>query len=373
LHGRGRWVLLVGGLGLLGCAPIPPPDVLGKVDAVRQAPASREAEQYAPTAYRQAERIGREAHRAFEQGELAAAQILGEQALAAYARAVAEARIARADEVRVPAEADADASERELAETDAALVQVEADIAALEQQLAVLEQSSSAQAGSVADPARLQARRQAVATLLWQARLLCTATQLLDAAEPATPLTPLLQGALRELETLEDFIDPLAKRGNPPPLDRAVAARASCLAALSAARGSSQAGSSSTAADGLLAELSQADLGAARRDDRGIVVTLRGLFDRGDRLSRDGRKRLERLARLAEAHPSFPVMVVVHDNPGTGPAQAERSRRRSRALAAVPWLAERAVLSAEGRQPVVDPRSRYRHRNERVEWVFVSP
>jgi len=81
-----RWAALI---ALASCAPIPPPDVLRAVDKARAAPAVSQAAEAAPAALAHAAELQAEAHRAFERGDLSGAELLGEQALAAYERSKA--------------------------------------------------------------------------------------------------------------------------------------------------------------------------------------------------------------------------------------------------------------------------------------------
>ncbi|WP_437877350.1 hypothetical protein [Sorangium sp. So ce513] len=174
-----------------------------------------------------------------------------------------------------------------------------------------------------------------------------------------------------------------AARAVPAPIDQASRARAGCLAALTAAR---RAATPVTRApglgDALLAELSAAGTWSPVRDDRGIVVTLRGLFA-GNALTKAGEARLHELARVAAAHPSFPVAVVVHTDRDVSareePAWTARAEAVVRALGsaqgagASPTRQPIASFLAGSAAPVVDPRGSERARNARVEIVFVTP
>ncbi|MCA9621446.1 MAG: hypothetical protein KC731_20635, partial [Myxococcales bacterium] len=108
--------------------------------------------------------------------------------------------------------------------------------------------------------------------------------------------------------------------------------------------------------------------GTPRRDDRGVVVTFRDLFDNGG-LSAEGKKRLAAVAEVAKRHQAFPVMVVLHAD-----ARAERAEAVRTALAdqlgaervATPVMAGDAL-------PMVNPQGKHASRNSRVEIIFVSP
>src|SRR5262245_25324737 len=98
----------------LGCASIPPPKVLSEADSVAASPAAKDAKTYAPSAFAAAEKLLKEAHEALENDRSAHAQILAEQAIAAFEEAVALARVARADRRFEEADAKREAAEKEL-------------------------------------------------------------------------------------------------------------------------------------------------------------------------------------------------------------------------------------------------------------------
>ncbi len=70
--------------------------------------------------------------------------------------------------------------------------------------------------------------------------------------------------------------------------------------------------------DAALAEISATGKLDPARDDRGVAVTLRGVFG-GAALTPAGEARLAELGKIAAAHPSFPVALVLHtDKPLSG-------------------------------------------------------
>ncbi|WP_437336556.1 hypothetical protein [Sorangium sp. So ce394] len=177
----------------------------------------------------------------------------------------------------------------------------------------------------------------------------------------------------------------VAGRAIPAPIDQASRARAGCLAALTAARrAATPVTRAPGAGDALLAELSAAGTWSPVRDDRGVVVTLRGLFA-GNALTKTGEARLRDLSRVVAAHPAFPVAVVVHTDREISareePAWAARADAVVRALdpaqgasaAAAPQAPRIAPFLAGSAAPVVDPGGSERGRNARVEIVFVTP
>ncbi len=131
--------------------------------------------------------------------------------------------------------------------------------------------------------------------------------------------------------------------------------------------------------DALLAEISATGKLDPARDDRGVVVTLRGVFGGGGPgLTPAGEARLVDLGKIAAAHASFPVEVVLHtDKPLSAseePAQHARAEAATRALLKGAGGAVRALpLVAGNRAPVADPAGPERARNARLEIVFVTP
>jgi outer membrane protein OmpA-like peptidoglycan-associated protein len=123
----------------------------------------------------------------------------------------------------------------------------------------------------------------------------------------------------------------------------------------------------------LLAELSGADY-APVRDERGVVVTLRGTFAQDGKLSPPAASTLQALGRVAVNHAEFPVLVVLHR------ARAGSAERDQPRLDAVLTPLKQAGASrieaawAGDAAPIVEPgRPEANERNERVEVVFVAP
>jgi len=88
--------LVASALLALACASAPRPQVLVAVDAEEKSPAVAQARAQAPQAFARAAALKRDAEAAHDAGDPAQAQILGEQSLAAYQRAVTLAGITRA-------------------------------------------------------------------------------------------------------------------------------------------------------------------------------------------------------------------------------------------------------------------------------------
>jgi hypothetical protein len=358
-----------------GCAPILPPTALTEIDDVRETPAVVEARELAPNVFAKAEKLRADATAAYDAEDLAGSQIIAEEALAAYEEAVAMARVARAEERRVAALAEVEDKRERLATVDGKLQQVEAAVRAADKRLEVIRELQPITPSDSADPDRERARAAVVATLRLEAQLLCSAGELLARARAAE------KGFVRpddELMAAKTALGELEKTlsGDPAvaPIDGARRARAQCLAGLSAVRRAKGAGAARHGdSDRLLAELSRRGLGSPRRDDRGVVLTFRSLFER-DALGGAAIEALGAVGEVAEAHPGFPVMVIVHHASG----DAASWRRRGETVVATlrKALGEERVadpVSAGAADPVVDPDGRYAARNDRVEIIFVSP
>jgi outer membrane protein OmpA-like peptidoglycan-associated protein len=185
-----------------------------------------------------------------------------------------------------------------------------------------------------------------------------------------------LPAQLAEATAALDKLDADLAGSGAAPIDQASRARAGCLAALTAARRAATPVSRAPGAgDALLADLSSAGKWSPARDDRGVVVTLRGVFA-GSGLTPAGEARLRELAAVAAAHPAFPVAVVLHSD--REPPAKEVPTWKARAEAVVQVLRSGQAPRVEpvlagSRAPVVDPAGSERARNARVEIVFVTP
>ncbi|HWA77821.1 MAG TPA: hypothetical protein VG937_36040 [Polyangiaceae bacterium] len=351
---------------LVACgAAVPRPQVLGTLDSASQSPAVLEAKAGAPQAYAHAEDLRRRAEAALSEKDSASAQILGEQALAAFEHAVVLSRLTQAEVRRGDAEARLAHSETELKALDAQEQRVRAELEDLELRARVISDALPLPASAPGAPEREQARFEAARALGLQARLLCAAARLLEPTRPS--LSPLLG----ELDGLDSR---LAKKTPPTPIDDSIRLRARCLAELSQVRRPKTLQEPARGTeDALLAELSNAAYSPSR-DDRGVVVTLRGLFGKDSTLSAPAVSTLQALGRVAGSHPAFPVLVVLHRS---GAQNADRDKPRLDSLSnALKQAGAARVDSASGGDavPVVDPaRPGASERNERVEVVFVAP
>ena len=354
-------VLLLGLLGLLGCATPARPQVMIEVDRTREGPAISDARKAAPQAYARAELLRKRAEQAHADGAMTTAQIVSEQALAAYLRATIEARLTRAESRFAEARLLEKQQSERLAQLEAEQQRLSAETADLELRAKVLRDAEPLAKNEPASPEREKARREAARAILTQASLLCVATRLVEPKRSA--LVPLLAKA-DELRAKLDTAAPAA-------IDDATALRSDCLRELTLARRPrAQENPSRGESDALLNELSRADF-LPFRDDRGVVVTLRAVRE-GGKLSAKASEKLTELGRVAKAHPEFPLLVVAHDaragakDDGLGGQVAEALK----AAGASRVEAQRAGSTA----PVVPPdRAGAATRNERLEIVFVSP
>jgi flagellar motor protein MotB len=349
--------------GFCACAPMPRPTVMREVDSARASAAVQEAAKSAPQAYADAELRRTQAETAFSDNDQPSAQILSEQALAAYARATVQARLTKAQTLLADEQNRLAKATQLQSDLDAQQQRFSLEAETLETRLKVARDAEPLPVSTPASAEREQARLSAVKALLSQAKLLCLSARLL---EPAREGVPPLLGKLGELS---------GKLGSPPaPIDDAIAVRSGCLKELTLARRpATQKDPAAGVTDALLAELSAANL-LPFRDDRGVVVTLRALFNGKDQLSTDASSTLDTLGKVAKAHPEFPVLAVVHGAHGNA-TQHDVSQVSAIADALRKAGATRIETDAAGSaQPVLDPdRPGASQRNARIEVVFVSP
>ncbi len=348
---------------LAACGITPRPRILSQADAVAEGRAAQAAERLAPQAFLHAEQLREKAHAAFADDDLPVAQILSEHAIAAYDHAFVLARLAKAEERRQHAQEDLERAEQALHQLDKQQQLVAAEADDLEMRIRVVRDAEPLPRNAPTSAKREQARWEVARSLALQGRLLCTSARLLDDQSPE----------LQEHHAALDVLDKaLAARPEVVPVDDAIRLRSACLERLTITRrGPTQDAPAAGASDALLAELGDAGGLFVFRDDRGIVVTLRSLFAQGAQLTPAAEGQLAMLGRVAKAHPTFPVLVVVHGEPGAAPtargdAIVEALRRGG---------AGRVELHLAGdAQPVVEPGRRgARERNSRIEIVFVAP
>ncbi len=352
------------GLCIFACASNPRPRVMSQVESVQEGAAAKEAKALAPQAYAHAEQLYQKANAADDEGRTADAQILGEHALAAYSRAFILARSVKAEARLKDVEQALQKAKSDLAKLDEQQQRIAAEADNLEMRVKVARDALPLIPSAKAAPQREAARRKAVQALSSQARLLCIGAHLLQGETPA------LKATLGKLGALEEKAE---KPSEPAPIDDAIQLRSDCLHQLTLARRvETRKAPAAGVADGLLAELTESAQFFAFRDDRGVVVTLRDLFQAG-KLRSEIQEQLQALGRVAKAHAEVPLIVALHTARGSKADSASQAEHIAAALkqGGAPKVTTHVVGAA---QPVVDPGTPgAAKRNARVEVVFVTP
>lgn len=350
-------------LGVWACASVPRPRVMSEADQVAESPAAKDAAPRAPQAHAHAEKLRESAEAAYRNGDLAGAQILAEHSIAAYERAFILARLAKAQERVSDAEANLENARAKLAKIDEEGQRISAEADAIELKIRVIEDAQPLADPGKASPERIKARRVAARALLSQARLLCMATRLLDAKQAG------LDEQFDKLAELEK-----STANTPVPFTEVTRARSSCLQMLTKARRPALTKAPARGvSDALLEELTNTGKFFAFRDDRGVIVVLRDVFDNKNALTKQGNELVSTLGRIAKAHPEFPLLVVAHSAKASDSGDRARAESAAEALkkAGAPKATAHAVRDA---QPIAEQkRQGSSARNTRLEVVFVSP
>lgn len=380
-------------VGLAACATIPPPRIVGDADAVSTSKAALDAKELAPQAYAAAMKLLGQAHDALEHGLPAHAQILAEQAIAAFEEGEALARLARAERRSAEADGRADEAQKGLDTLTADLDRARVDVDALERDLRLLKDAAAAGGSGPPTPEQLAARRQASQSFLMQAKFMCAAARMIapSAKDPAA-----FDADLGTADAGVAKVEGELAKDDAAPVDDvlrdAASARAGCLEVLTKVRranaaasvgAGASAGSSvnsgNAEADALLGELSAyaSRVGGdirPERDERGVVVSLRSVFE-GDHLTADAKARFTELDRVAGQHPRFAVAIVVHTDVPVGNADQPKWKARADEIAAAFGSVPQArllELVAGNASPVTDPNGKDKARNARVEIVFIA-
>ncbi|MET0592360.1 MAG: hypothetical protein ABW133_06655 [Polyangiaceae bacterium] len=361
----GASATLLAALFATNCARPPRPPVMAEAERVRNVTAGQ-ATELAPEAMAHADKLRRDADAAYANGDLAGAQILSERAIVAYQHALVLVRVARATETSNRARLALQAAEQTLAQVEGEQKRVTAQADDVELRIKVIKDAVPLAATGPGDPAREQARMSSARSIALDARLLCGAARLLA---PETP-------ALTEAQATSEELDKkLAAGPRIAPIETAMRARSQCLSALTAARRTAASTSSIGKSDQLLSELSTMGGLDPARDDRGVIVTVRNVFGGAD-LTNDGKEQIGALGRVAQAHPDFPVQVVVHSS-SKGKTAEERKRGDAiaKALSEGGAKSDRVTVEPAGSaHPVLDSTvTRNPSRSERVEIIFVDP
>lgn len=362
-----RSVLLVtaiGGLGvgaLAGCASPPRPRVMQDVVTIRSSPGSTQAKRSAPQEYAEAERLRHRAEKAYLAGDIATAQLLSEQALAAYDRTMALARLVSAERRYRDADQRLTNTQKELESIEQQSQALAVEARDLEMQAKVARDAEPLRPSEGATPDREQARRLAARSLASRARLLCVSAGLLDPKSTA----------LQTLESVKALEASTNKGSAGTLIDEARRLESHCLTELTSIRRPvATRRPTGPSTDALLSDLSQSGGFFAFRDDRGIVVVLRDVFAR-DLLSPSAQTAIVKLGEIAREHPDYPVLLVLH---GTGPSVSSRAAAALEQALTQAGAARVTTETVAESQPVVDPKlPRAQARNQRVEIIFVSP
>lgn len=351
------------GFVLVGCASMPRPQVVDQADQVAETPAAEEARQLAPQAHAHALALRDDADAAYRAGDLAGAQILGEHSIAAMNRAFVLSRLVKAEQRLDRANAKLAKNQQKLAELDEQAQRISAEADNLELRVKVLRDAQPLATPAAASPERERARAAAARSLLSQARLLCLSTRLLDPK----------QGSVSQHLTAIDGLEASVTRGATVDVTAVTKVRSACLKELTLVRRPQLLEAPAEGlTDTLLEALTKTEKFYAFRDDRGVVVVLRDVLAPQGAPTQAGAEQLEALARVAKAHPKFPLLVVTHSAAASGASSGDLD-------AIVGFLKEKGAPSVQGHvvgdaQPVAPPkRPGARERNTRVEIVFVSP
>lgn len=337
---------------------------LDEIERVRTTPTAAESASGAPEAYAKAERERALAIAAHDAHDDTLAMIDADHAIAAYEHALVVMRLAKASVEQADAQKALDEAATQVHELDAQRVSLDRDATEVEQRVQLARQRMlPAQSGPV-EAGREAARLVEARSMAAEARMLCGAAKLVSGEAPG--LTD-AQSARTKVD------DALEKPVHPVPIDDAARARVACLESLTRAR--REKGGDEGRADFLLTELSATGKWDPSRDERGVVVTLRGAF-KGTDLADGAAAKLQELGRVAAAHPAFAVQIAVHDSqaPSTkDDGDSKRAAAASKAL--VDGGASAAKIDTQlpgAKVPVVDPAdAKMRPRNERLEVVFV--
>lgn len=149
----------------------------------------------------------------------------------------------------------------------------------------------------------------------------------------------------------------------PRDIDLATQARATCLSVLTQGRRAALPADKPGHPDALLSELSAAKQWDVLRDERGVVVTLRSVFQ-GNAVTKPTSDALAELGRVAAAHALYKVQIAQFGAVPTGPRKSALEDALKNAK-----LPTSIVTVGDG-LPVTRDRAA---RNERMEVVFIHP
>jgi hypothetical protein len=355
-----------------GCAPIPPPDSLREVRGLGGAAAVVAATKVAPAARAHADALAREADRALVDGDFAGAQLLAERARAAFELTLVEARVVRALERRVRAEADERTSASELATLDVENQRLAAEIADVERRIAEAERSL--RKGGAQVRSAEEERRRVFEQSRFEAQVACAAAELLTPEASASPSaafgSPLATGA-RLIAELEADARATTEGVSDAALHRAASSVRACLESLDELRRRTPRAVDETAT--LLVELERE--GFESVDEREGVLVRTGLLPGARRLEPEARGRLAKLASIA-ARRGLSLLVVARTREAEGPLplldgamaalRDEAARAGLVAARVVGPLVARAVASR------LDPSGPYAAKNDGFDLILIQ-
>jgi flagellar motor protein MotB len=309
-----------------------------------------------------AEQQRRASEKAFASGDAVAGGLLAEQAEATYLRTVALARAATAQAALDEATTLARRSEDQRRDISVERQRSDDEASALEKRVLVERELQAPPPSGPASPQREAARAVAARALATEGRLLCGAARLLGAKSDE------LDGAEKEAKTLDERLE---RSKGPSPIDAAARFRATCLRALTLARRNAP-DKVSGQADTLLAKLSEAHW-SPTRDERGVVVTLRGPFVQSDQLHAGFKEKLRDLGKLGKEGGNTSLQLVLHQGSRDG-NPVPKAEALLAFLVEGGWDRQRlSVENAGTRLPLVDhPAGVTDDRNGRVDVVFVT-
>ena len=299
--------LILASVLVFGCAgqqPVRPS--IAALDRMMSSPAAREVARDAPDAFAEASTAVQHAREAATDAE--------RDDLSAEARLVFE---------RAEAVADAARARRRVEESERQRVEIDADVARAEQESHDIEAevtrmiearratARARQAATAPNGVAAPERRNAAAELRQQAELFVAAAVMLGAEAPRVAEVRQRIEAAEHASNAPDASQTLSAAG---------AAYASAERLLQGARDAHPAEGGTDGA-ALQASLSEAGGLDPRRDARGVIAVLRGLFA-GPRLAPTSRTRVETLARVLAAHRDARVRVEVYvGGPQRAPAE----------------------------------------------------
>jgi len=363
---------------LAACGGTPPPKSVRDADEISRSPAVRAAHEDAPEAVAEAQRALKHAHDADRDGRREEAARLGAEAAARFDLAILRARAAAAERRIATAErriADS-GQERERHETGRAAEERRIEVLRheAESRHVLEEERARAQTEEGGRAKRLPAAEQrlreeamriAAGEARVRARMICLAGRAL--AEDAAAFDASIADKQSAAERAGRADDARAD------LDAGLAYRDACVRALEAVRATARATAEERSeVEGAVFDAASAAGGLdPRRDERGVILTLRGLFGRGTALAPAGRAAAEKVAALVKERPAR-VVVEAHG----GPDAATRARAEAFAAALTAAGVDRARIGSAGfgtSRPILPAeRGRSDPRDERVEVVIVA-